>query len=564
MYKQICFLASLVFLSLPLRSQDVEGALDSSGIYEAQPGPRIPEIRQSRGVVVPADIPQNPFEAPNDSPDSQEKIVPQLPLLPKQQPQQQLRPAVRAASPFRPNIEEALSAPESESPKDFSANISEAQNAEENFGTENFANLAIPSVDQVPINNNRANKLGTVLPANMPAEAVQEGMENVQNAAKPVETSESGQKPGLEAAKIIEEPQSASILKTSENLETLAEPQKLEQASELTLGQPKENPLRGDEKERINLSKTIALGDIFPLSLYGLIWTYIPSRSETPTKPEFERKLEDQSTSFLFDLKETGRYLLAFSRQIPSTGNLEYYNAEIIVEEPPIVSSAQNAALLTSPSRLAGGQSAGIPEKQMAGRVHSDVRSLLQNGELQAAYETLQNWPERERGDIYEVAAQYFLNADMNAQAIDMWQRNVSLDGDLHNKAVKGILNALIQSNDAEKLVEWLPQMVEQARTIRAEDFARVYQILSQSTALENRENMLNFYQTYLSLYPGKNSPEILYKMALFFEKPGSKQDLRRARQLYRDIQREYPVDEYEVKASERLNYLNRHFFLVR
>ena len=352
-------------------------------------------------------------------------------------------------------------------------------------------------------------------------------------------------------------------------------------------------PQRGTAEKQINISKTIPLGDSFQLSLHGLIWTYIPGLSEYPRKPEFERELGNLKTSFHFRFLAVGRYFLTFSRQFPSTGELEYYNAEIIVEgskpsaymiAAPIDSNnttQQNIKLTDDSSGNVSNLDNDI-NYRITSQVISDIHQMLKDGELEAAYHTLNSWPEYERGSIYDTAARYFLEAGMNLKAADMWQRNVSLEGDLHGKAIKGILEALTRSDNPSRLFEWLPQFLEQAKNqsnnpnqnqlINSEDFAKLFQTISKLNQNSEKGLMghpyssaiLDFYQTYVNLYPDRNSPEILYHMGLFFEKPGKSQDLRRARQLYNNIQINYPVDKYNSRASDRLNYLNRQVFLVR
>ncbi|WGK69699.1 hypothetical protein P0082_02220 [Candidatus Haliotispira prima] len=369
-------------------------------------------------------------------------------------------------------------------------------------------------------------------------------------------------------------------------------------------------PQRGTPSKQTNISKTISLGDPFRLLLHGLIWTYIPGLSEAPRGPEFERELGNLETSFVFRFPTVGHYFLTFSRQLPSTGELEYYNAEIIVEDDQASATSpdnglQSGAMMATPIpnsglplipadrevKLMNAGTKNISELdseinyRITGQVISDIRKLLKDGEMESAYQTLNNWPSRERGDIYDTAAQYFLNAGMNTEAVDMWQRNVGLAGELQSKAVVGIVEALTRNDDANRLLEWLPQFLQQASSgqnspdqtplIHTEDFAKVYRTLSklnedspQSTIVSSEskyaEYVLKFYQTYVDFYADSNSPEILHKMGLFFEEPGKNQDLRRARQLYKSIRTNYPVDEYSQKASDRLHYLDRQFFLVR
>ena len=367
---------------------------------------------------------------------------------------------------------------------------------------------------------------------------------------------------------------------------------------------------RGTLNKQTNISKTIPFGQSFQVSLHGLIWTYIPGLSEYPRKPEFERELGNLKTSFRFQFPAVGRYFLTFSRQFPSTGKLEYYNAEIIVQKPEskgVRNNYQNmvaAPILknntlipnvannqlgtnTTPSSLAKNNLSGIDKDinyRITSQVISDIRQMLEDGELDAAYQTLNSWPERERGEIYDTAAQYLLDAGMNSQAVDMWQRNTKIEGNLQSKALVGITQALSNLSDSKKLLQWLPQFLEQAkneqnqpiqnRQINSEDFANIFTTLFKkspnmattviSTNNQNADNLLDFYETYVNSYSDQNQPEILYSMGLFYEQPGRHQNLRKAKDSYNSIRINHSVDEYSQKASERLNYLNRQFFLVR
>ncbi len=458
-------------------------------------------------------------------------------------------------------------------------------------------------------------------PAGSARDEIQEGIQTGMNGGETLpfiprnsdlegsrQLPDSIQTPGKTSKPQIPRPLSAKTQETQSALPSFA-------VSSAPVSGSQSKPQRGTSTKQINISKTIPMSDSFHLVLHGLIWTYIPSLSHTPHEPEFERELGNLKTSFVFQFPVAGRYLLTFSRQLPSTGELEYYNAEIMVtgEEPSVDAAAgdanfpsqrlqakpivpeSSAQLSVENEVLAAGSSSSIGMAELdsdmsfriTSQVISDIRTLLQDGELDSAYQTLNNWPARERGDIYDTAARYFADVGMHSEAVDMWRRNIGLEGELHDKALVGIIQALTKGGERDKLLDWLPQFVEQAREqqnnpleqslVSAEDFAAVYQILQQldtapvqnSTAVsvkpaETPQQVLDFYQAYVELYPDRNSSEILYKMGLLFEKPGEKQDLRKARQLYQDIQTNYPVDIYSQKAAERLNYLNRHFFLVR
>ncbi len=55
-----------------------------------------------------------------------------------------------------------------------------------------------------------------------------------------------------------------------------------------------------------------------------------------------------------------------------------------------------------------------------------------------------------------------------------------------------------------------------------------------------------------------------LFRLAQLLEQQGQSRDLRRARSLYQELVDDYPLSNYWNRSNTRIEYLDRHFFLIR
>lgn len=310
-----------------------------------------------------------------------------------------------------------------------------------------------------------------------------------------------------------------------------------------------------------DISYRHVLGTPLELTLYNVVWTYIASLSGYPERPVFEREIARDTTLFKVEFPKEGEYSLTFSRQSADSGKLEYYTVEVIVERP------EEPETLVSEER-----DQPRPEDSRT-RIIGDLRSRLRNGELDSVYETLTAWPEsRQGGRIFEEAAQALAESGDDQRAAELWDRNLKMDGELGTKALRGVLSASLRQNRPEEFPRLLDRLLSLSESpdsgVLQSDYAAFYRAFSDpGFPLESTlsvGDLLTFYETYTDQFPDRNRPGLLYQMGALLEKPGESQDLRRARKLYQEIERNYPVSEYSLKAAGRLHDLNRQFFVVR
>jgi hypothetical protein len=60
------------------------------------------------------------------------------------------------------------------------------------------------------------------------------------------------------------------------------------------------------------------------------------------------------------------------------------------------------------------------------------------------------------------------------------------------------------------------------------------------------------------------NEDELLFRLAGILESEWEGRDLRRSRSIYREIVAEFPLSSFRRPAQRRIEYLDRHFFLIR
>ncbi|MCG8527273.1 MAG: hypothetical protein MI748_12885, partial [Opitutales bacterium] len=56
----------------------------------------------------------------------------------------------------------------------------------------------------------------------------------------------------------------------------------------------------------------------------------------------------------------------------------------------------------------------------------------------------------------------------------------------------------------------------------------------------------------------------LIFVLAQLYEGPGPHRDLRQARALYEELVRDYPLSVHWRESRSRIEYLDRHFFLIR
>jgi outer membrane protein assembly factor BamD (BamD/ComL family) len=71
--------------------------------------------------------------------------------------------------------------------------------------------------------------------------------------------------------------------------------------------------------------------------------------------------------------------------------------------------------------------------------------------------------------------------------------------------------------------------------------------------------------EQYIRRYPhGRHLDEVYYRLAGIYEVDSPYRDIQSARHYYNLIYESFPESRYSNPAAERLNYLDRHFFLVQ
>ena len=77
--------------------------------------------------------------------------------------------------------------------------------------------------------------------------------------------------------------------------------------------------------------------------------------------------------------------------------------------------------------------------------------------------------------------------------------------------------------------------------------------VMEARTLLEDALEQLNY-----------SSAELLFRLAQLLEEPGDHRDLRRSRELYQRVRDEFPFSVYRERSRARIEFLDRHFFLIR
>jgi outer membrane protein assembly factor BamD (BamD/ComL family) len=71
--------------------------------------------------------------------------------------------------------------------------------------------------------------------------------------------------------------------------------------------------------------------------------------------------------------------------------------------------------------------------------------------------------------------------------------------------------------------------------------------------------------EQYIRRYPdGRSLDEVYFRLAGLYEVDSPHRDIESARHYYSLIYQQFPESRYSDPAARRLNYLDRHFFLVQ
>jgi tetratricopeptide (TPR) repeat protein len=307
-------------------------------------------------------------------------------------------------------------------------------------------------------------------------------------------------------------------------------------------------------------------GDPIAVDLAGSGWIYMGTNSPgaadsaEPGGIDFLATRTSQNrTSFNFKAEEYGDYELTFQYQDHQRAALrsQVIHLQVVPEQDFAAAlERQQPEVVARPD----GGTAGI-ELEPGPPIRS-ADALFELGEYELAL--IEYTKNMRSGDPYlnDRLAECYERTGEYLAAAKYYQENLGLKGEYGDRAALGLVRSSIATKDSRLLLEVFPSLFN----LETEDIGG--ELLDIARFQEQDRHLpiaIQALEQYVRLYPdGKNLDEVYYRLARIYEVDSPHRDLELARNYYSLLYESFPESRYIDSATERLNYLNRHFFLVQ
>ena len=247
--------------------------------------------------------------------------------------------------------------------------------------------------------------------------------------------------------------------------------------------------------------------------LQGQGWVFRSDLS-TPGPWRFlDRERDGDSTRFLFEFSDTGRWNLVFERQDLSSGGSE--------RAVRIVGVGENHISSDEGLRGNGGESNGFAGIESA-------KEAAESGRI--------------------------------GEALELLEREASSHDEKGRRARAALMELAARSGSTAQLITWLPSYIEDGA--EEDVLAQTVEILEKSAGYAGQRRLA--LESLAAMDESERTPEWLYKLASSLEKPGEGRDMDRAAELYRKVITDWPLSKWKDLSQERLSWLQRQYFRVR
>lgn len=298
-------------------------------------------------------------------------------------------------------------------------------------------------------------------------------------------------------------------------------------------------------------------GDKIGIDLEGSGWLYLGSGQGSGEGIDYlSSQYSRDKSSFSFKAAEYGAYKLSF--QFQDNQNAVLRNQIVHIEVLP--DDDFRAALELQQQGLAPQQSA-VTEPEPGPRIDT-AETLFSIGEYELAL--IEFTRNMRSGDPYlndRLAACYEATGEHLA-AVKFFRENLSLSGEYGDRAALGMIRAGVALKDPQLLTEVLPSLFSlESREIGS----ALVEVARFQVESGRYETAIEALRLYMNRYPdGRQLDEVYYRLALIYEVDSPYRNLELSRDYYGLLYENFPESPYAEFAGERLDYLDRHFFLVQ
>jgi tetratricopeptide (TPR) repeat protein len=312
-------------------------------------------------------------------------------------------------------------------------------------------------------------------------------------------------------------------------------------------------------------------GDPIAIDLEGSGWIYTGLRSGGAYSTEEDQGIEFVSrqssrdrTSFNFKAVDYGDYDLRFQYQDHQQAVLrgQVVHLQVVPEQEFAAALQRQTALQQQPELYAWQERATAGIEPAPGPPIRSADALFELGEYDLAL--IEYKRNMRSGDPYlnDRLAECYERTGEYLAAVKYYRENLGLKGEYGERAILGLVRSSIATEDSPLLLEVLPSLFSlESAQIGAELLA----VARYQTEDRRLSVAIQALEQYIRRYPeGRKLDEVYFHLAEIYEVDSPYRDLESARYYYSLLYDSFPESLYVEPASERLNYLDRHFFLVQ
>jgi tetratricopeptide (TPR) repeat protein len=307
-------------------------------------------------------------------------------------------------------------------------------------------------------------------------------------------------------------------------------------------------------------------GDPIAVDLEGGGWIYtglrtggVPDTGEQQGIDFLSRRNYQNRTSFNFKAMDYGDYELTFQYQDHQQAVLRSQVVHLLVVPEQDFAAAlerQQPALSNQPESTAAGF------EPVPGPPIRSADTLFDLGEYELAL--IEYKRNMRSGDPYlnDRLAECYARTGEHLAAVKYYRENLGLEGEYGERAVVGLVRSSIATKDSRLLLEVLPSLFS-LESVQIE--GELLDVARFQTEDRRFSVAIQALEQYVGRYPdGRSLDEVYYRLARIYEVDSPYRDLESARHFYSLLYELFPESRYSDPAAKRLDYLNRHFFLVQ
>jgi tetratricopeptide (TPR) repeat protein len=291
------------------------------------------------------------------------------------------------------------------------------------------------------------------------------------------------------------------------------------------------------------------LGDEVEISFKESGWLLLEKPPEGAGLEYVNRDLGNGKTLFKFRGAKIGNYLLPFQFQDQSKGVITRQLIEIKVVSQKDFDAA-----------VGGKETESDRENKTKRRAYA--AKLLELGNFKEALrEYLASYGE---GDpvLNQIIAALALREKDYQNAALYWKKNLEGAGELHDKAVLGLIRVALALQDRIALLALARQLIAiQGQPIEPE----LGLLIRYFSNLKDEALEFDLLSEYIKRFPeGLQLAEVYFLLGQIYEFSRPLLDFKKSRECYQVVVRAFPESQYYAPAKERIDFINRHYFRVQ